>query len=43
MRSQLSQIRFLILDEADRLLDQGFRRDLETILEALPDRNSVPR
>ncbi|KAJ1307192.1 hypothetical protein OPQ81_001307 [Rhizoctonia solani] len=43
MRSQLSHIRFLILDEADRLLDQGFRRDLETILHALPDRRIKPR
>ncbi|CAE6427925.1 unnamed protein product [Rhizoctonia solani] len=43
MRSQLSYIRFLILDEADRLLDQGFRRDLETILQALPDRKTKPR
>ncbi|KAG8744142.1 hypothetical protein FRC10_010711 [Ceratobasidium sp. 414] len=43
MRSQLSEIQFLILDEADRLLDQGFRRDLETILNALPDRRATPR
>ncbi|CAE6443432.1 unnamed protein product [Rhizoctonia solani] len=43
MQSQLSHIRFLILDEADRLLDQGFRRDLETILHALPDRQIKPR
>ncbi|KEP49248.1 DEAD-box ATP-dependent RNA helicase [Rhizoctonia solani 123E] len=43
MRSQLSHIRFLILDEADRLLDQGFRRDLETILQALPNRQATPR
>ncbi|KAG9092630.1 hypothetical protein FS749_015559 [Ceratobasidium sp. UAMH 11750] len=33
MRAQLSEIQFLILDEADRLLDQGFRRDLEAILD----------
>ncbi|KAG8706464.1 hypothetical protein FRC09_002393, partial [Ceratobasidium sp. 395] len=43
MRSQLSEIKFLILDEADRLLDQGFRRDLEVILDALPDRRVTPR
>jgi ATP-dependent RNA helicase MSS116 len=30
----------LVLDEADRLLDMGFRPSLETILKALPDRNS---
>ncbi|KAG8716150.1 hypothetical protein FRC08_009807 [Ceratobasidium sp. 394] len=43
MRAQLSEIQFLILDEADRLLDQGFRRDLEAILGALPDRTVKPR
>ncbi|QRW03872.1 DEAD/DEAH box helicase [Ceratobasidium sp. AG-Ba] len=43
MRSQLSQVQFLILDEADRLLDQGFRRDLEVILGSLPDRKQTPR
>ncbi|KAK4689976.1 hypothetical protein P7C73_g113, partial [Tremellales sp. Uapishka_1] len=33
----------LILDEADRLLDAGFRRELLQILESLPDRNQVAR
>lgn len=41
--SRLSQIRTLVLDEADRLLDQGFRRELVKILDALPDRKAVPR
>jgi ATP-dependent RNA helicase MSS116 len=32
-----------VLDEADRLLDAGFRRELLKILEALPDRQAVRR
>jgi ATP-dependent RNA helicase MSS116 len=33
----------LVLDEADRLLDEGFSRDIEGIIELLPDRNKVDR
>ncbi|KAG1748912.1 P-loop containing nucleoside triphosphate hydrolase protein [Suillus paluster] len=33
----------LILDEADRLLDQGFRKDLERIVQFLPDRWGTTR
>lgn len=33
----------LILDEADRLLDQGFRKDLERIVGLLPDRRGTKR
>ncbi len=33
----LSSIRVLILDEADRMLDMGFRDDIETLLAAAPD------
>jgi superfamily II DNA/RNA helicase len=32
-----------VLDEADRLLDQGFRRDLVKIIEALPSPAQSPR
>lgn len=35
-RNRLSALRVLILDEADQLLDMGFRRDIERILAALP-------
>lgn len=35
-RDRLSGLRVLILDEADQLLDMGFRRDIERILAALP-------
>ena len=33
----LSDIRAIVLDEADEMLDLGFREDLEFILEAAPD------
>ena len=33
----LSSIRVLILDEADRMLDMGFRDDIETLLAAAPN------
>ncbi|EGN96192.1 hypothetical protein SERLA73DRAFT_94250 [Serpula lacrymans var. lacrymans S7.3] len=43
LKPRLSNLQTLILDEADRLLDQGFKRDLETIFSFLPDRRHVPR
>jgi ATP-dependent RNA helicase DeaD len=33
----LSQLRVAVLDEADEMLDMGFREDLEEILDATPD------
>ena len=33
----LSSVRFVVLDEADEMLDMGFREDLEEILEATPE------
>ncbi len=39
---QLGKISMVILDEADRMLDMGFREDIETILkEAPPERQTV--
>ena len=32
----LSQLKALVLDEADEMLDMGFRDDLEDILSAAP-------
>jgi ATP-dependent RNA helicase DeaD len=34
---QLGQIRVAVLDEADEMLDMGFREDLEQILDATPE------
>jgi ATP-dependent RNA helicase DeaD len=38
----LSAVRLVVLDEADRMLDMGFREDIERILAAVPaDRQTV--
>ncbi|KAJ1822543.1 RNA-dependent ATPase [Coemansia sp. RSA 2599] len=34
----LSEVSFLVLDEADRMLDQGFERDIRKIVGMLPDK-----
>ena len=36
-RLDLSQLRSIVLDEADEMLDLGFREDLEFILDATPE------
>lgn len=33
----LSTVRFLVLDEADEMLNMGFQEDLETILQSVPE------
>ena len=33
---RLDSVRFVVLDEADEMLDMGFAEDLEAVLEALP-------
>ncbi|KAI8825251.1 DEAD-domain-containing protein, partial [Fimicolochytrium jonesii] len=43
MKADCNQLQALILDEADRLLDQGFRREIEKIIAFLPNRAQVPR
>ncbi|MDX6326492.1 MAG: ATP-dependent helicase DeaD, partial [Nocardioidaceae bacterium] len=37
----LSQLRFLVLDEADEMLNMGFQEDVETILAETPDDKQV--
>lgn len=36
MRRQLQDLKVLVLDEADQLLDMGFRKSLDGIIKALP-------
>jgi len=33
---KLNEVKMVVLDEADRMLDMGFREDIETILESVP-------
>lgn len=42
-QGQFSALKTLVYDEADRLLDQGFKRDLDAIRMRLPDPARVPR
>lgn len=37
-QTNLSHIEFLVLDEADKMLDLGFAEELDLILEAIPDK-----
>lgn len=34
----LSEVEFFVLDEADRMLDMGFIRDIRVVLDLIPDR-----
>ncbi|KAK7062068.1 P-loop containing nucleoside triphosphate hydrolase protein [Favolaschia claudopus] len=38
-----NDLRVIVYDEADRLLDQGFRKELDKILSFLPDKTQVRR
>ena len=40
---RLRGVRWVVLDEADRLLEQGFRKEILKILAALPNRAQQPR
>jgi len=43
LQSKFANLQSLILDEADRLLDQGFLNELQKIFVKLPSRDVVPR
>lgn len=43
LKAKLANVKCLILDEADRLLEQGFRRELTNIIGCLPNRAQRPR
>ena len=43
LKRKFAGLRALVLDEADRLLEAGFRRELVRIIDSLPDRKNVPR
>ncbi len=34
---RLEQLRYMVLDEADEMLNMGFREDIDTILESVPE------
>ena len=43
LAAKFSKLGTYILDEADRMLDMGFRQELTKIARYLPDRKAVPR
>ncbi|GFH44825.1 ATP-dependent RNA helicase [Chaetoceros tenuissimus] len=40
IKDMLSNVRYLVIDEADRLLSQGFKAEMDEVLQLLPKANS---
>ncbi len=38
---KMGEVKTIVLDEADEMLDMGFREDIETVLEALPEEHQT--
>lgn len=43
LAARMGNLKCLVLDEADNLLDQGMRRELENIFKLLPNPATFPR
>jgi ATP-dependent RNA helicase MSS116 len=41
VRRQLQHVKVLVLDEADQLLDMGFRKSLDGIIKVLPQQRQT--
>jgi superfamily II DNA/RNA helicase len=41
VRKQLQNVKVLVLDEADQLLDMGFRKSLDGIIKVLPQQRQT--
>ena len=37
----LSHVKFVVLDEADEMLDMGFAEDVEIILKSIPEERQI--
>ena len=40
LAEKMKELQTLVFDEADRLLDQGFKKDLDAIMEFLPKKET---
>lgn len=38
---RLGELQYMVLDEADEMLNMGFREDIDTILESVPEKRQT--